>query len=198
MHNGKKIRTVLRLDDRGVGYWGWVGLFGGVWVITILLLGLPPIASGDVLIHFVFARNMMAGDWFVYGYEQISRAGTSFLWEVLLALVGFIGTRGGDLRPEAWTWIARALAVLFTSLSGLILWRMLREHLPSTRQRALVLVATGANPILWYWFFAQPMETSLATSLVCGFLAWHYGRRGAPHHPITYGTGCAGFAFLFF
>ncbi len=192
------MNRILRLEDRGLGYWQWVLLFGGVWGVTVLLLGLPPMASGDVLIHFVFARNMMAGDLFTYGYEQVSRAGTSFLWEALLALVGYIGTWGGEVRVEAWTWIARALALLFTLLSGILLWRALRDRLSSTRQCALVLLATGANPILWYWFFAQPMETSLVAFLVCGFLAWHYGRQGTPSHPVVYGFGCAGFAFLFF
>ncbi len=129
------------------------------------LLFTPPShhVEGDVLIHLVFARNMAHGRWFEYGGGRPSRAGTSLTWEVLLAVVGKgVGCIDQD---ETFLGLARVLSILFLLATSAMLVHV--AVLLGARRRAawLAAVCFAACPIVFYWCFVNPMETSLAAAI---------------------------------
>ena len=119
--------------------------------------------EGDVLIHLVLARNIADGRFFEYGAGQSSVAGTSPLWEGLLACAGQVS--GTLPRDEAFFSLARWIAVFFLVLAVAAFFHATRRRSGNIPNAWIVAALILSNPVTVYWCLANPMETALALFL---------------------------------
>ncbi|CAN2050574.1 membrane hypothetical protein [Candidatus Magnetomoraceae bacterium gMMP-13] len=140
-------------------------LIGG-FLLDIYLLWTPHSTQveGDVLIHLVFSRNMAEGKIFEYGHNQLSRAGTSILWESLVAGAGYL--TGLTHSEEGFLALTRIISVLLLAGFAGLCYKVLKTLNAPATLRFLVPLVCIIHPFTFYWCIANPMETSLALVLI--------------------------------
>lgn len=127
-------------------------------------------ASGDTLIHLIFARNGALGHPFEFNPGFPSRAMTAPLWNWLLVAGGVI--TGTTQDTEGFLLVFRLLSVATLVLALWLAWRLCRK-LGGDRLWAMggvVLLLT--NPSTFYWTVANPMETAGAALVTLGLVGW--------------------------
>ncbi len=143
---------------------------GGVFIVYVVASlqagqGELVMPLDDVYIHFQYARQMAAGQPYVYnpGLPPTSGA-TSFLYPWLLAIGYFIGFQG--LHLGLW---AMGLGALALAGSAWLVYRLMRCFKADWRLAALWATAFGlAGPVSWH--FMSGMETGLVIFFALGLL----------------------------
>ncbi len=124
----------------------------------------PDLISGDSLIHLVFARNFAEGRLFEYNIGESSRALTSLLWNVPLAVTGLL--TGSLHHADGFLLVARLLSLGFLLAAAWLGARTaIRLDCPPWLAWGGTLMAV-CHPLTFYWSVANPMETMLALLLL--------------------------------
>src|SRR5574341_611450 len=109
----------------------------------------------DVYIHFQYARQLVAGQPYIYnpGLPPSSGA-TSFLYPYVLAIGYVLGFQG--LNLGLWAMAVGALALVG---SMWLVYKLVRMYAPDWLAEALALVFAVSGPVSWH--FMSGMETGL-------------------------------------
>lgn len=127
-------------------------------------------ASGDTLIHLVFARNLLDGRPFEFNAGHPSRALTSPLWNWTLAAAGAV-TGTGQSR-EGFLLTFRILTVATLLLALWSAWRLCGHLAGGPLWSATAILILATNPSVFYWTVCNPMETAAACLVVLLLLHW--------------------------
>jgi hypothetical protein len=156
---------------RKAGAHSWVSIWLAVLVIGVVavFVGLPSLMSGralvlpldDVYIHFQYARQIAAGEPYIYnpGLPPSSGA-TSLLYPYLLAVGHWLGFTGLSLALWA---LAIGVGALFASC-GLVYLLARHAGLSTTAAVALSSIFALTGSIAWH--FVSGMETGLLVAFM--------------------------------
>jgi len=147
----------------------WVGLSVALLLALAMMWPVRGYVTDDTFIHLQFARNLAAGNGFVFNPGERVYGSTSPLWVAMLAdamMLGFDGLRA-----------ARVIGLVSTLVSVVLFWRLTRHSLRIPELRALATVTWAAHAWMIRWSLSG-METPLATALVlAGFVVFTDGRQ---------------------
>ncbi|MDA3798773.1 MAG: hypothetical protein PF692_06810 [Kiritimatiellae bacterium] len=138
-----------------------LSLFLSLFALNLFFLWVPLSVQveGDVLIHLVLARNIATGHFFEYGIGQATNAGTSPLWEMILALTGMLsGTLSAE---ESFFRATRIISGFFLIISSLLFFKVSRLKGFGIGASIFLAAFIFCNPISLYWGLINPMETPL-------------------------------------
>lgn len=123
--------------------------------------------TDDTFIHLQYARNLAAGQGFVFNIGDHVYGSTSPLWVALLADGIALGLDG--------LWWAKVLGVAATLWSVVLFLQLMRRNLRMPELRALATVVWASHAWMIRWS-TSGMETPLAVALVlAGFVAFTEG-----------------------
>lgn len=138
-------------------------------VALALMWPLRGYITDDTYIHLQYARNLAAGNGFVFNPGENVYGSTSPLWVALIADGMAFGLDG--LR------VAKGLGVVATLWSIVLFLQLLRRSLRIPELRALGVLTWSAHAWMLRWSVSG-METPLAVALVlAGFVAFSEGRQ---------------------
>ncbi len=147
-------------------YWRWLAL--GIFVLAVFARWLPgPRTIDDSFITFRYARNLLAGEGFVYNPGERVMGTTTPLYTGLMVLAGLLS--GGTTAP--FPWLALGLNSLADGITCLLLLRLGRRlGLPYA---GLGTALTWAIAPYSVTFAIGGLETSLYVLLLVGMALAH-------------------------
>lgn len=156
-----------------------IGLAIALLLSLALMWPLRGYITDDTYIHLQYARNLAAGNGFVFNPGENVYGSTSPLWVALIADGMALGLDG--------LLVAKGIGALATLWSVVLFLQLLRRTMRMPELRAFGVVTWACHAWMLRWSVSG-METPLAVALVlAGFVAFTEGRQWGSH-PVRTGA----------